>query len=360
MNFFNCVIFVQETNEDLTTHREFNDNEWHFYSIGNIGDSKKTDDSRANDPDDTTEFCVEIMDWNRELSEFPQDTKVRANAEKYTKKDKDGNITGYVFITEENLKAGILFERDLSLKTYQEQTEDGAWVSYGYKVSTDEAIDTANLAKYYVDILEQDDYSEDYTYGFRYLNDDEDEGQIATAKAKWNEFYRFITRDNYYTDRRADENGKWLEDPEKIAAWKNELGNWFIKDAAFYYYLFTLRYTMVDNRAKNSFWHWGKCLDGKYRMDFWDYDNDTALGIDNTGKFTMSYGVEDHDVNEGGAAHFRAHSSTFFVRIADYFADELISYYKDTLENNDATVEFDRVALISENIIRHLIVKVEE
>ena len=29
-------------------------------------------------------------------------------------------------------------------------------------------------------------------------------------------------------------------------------------------------------------------------------------------------------------------------------------------ENNDATKEFDRVALINENIIRHLIVKVEE
>ena len=29
-------------------------------------------------------------------------------------------------------------------------------------------------------------------------------------------------------------------------------------------------------------------------------------------------------------------------------------------ENNDAITEFDRVALINENIIRHLIVKVEE
>ncbi len=29
-------------------------------------------------------------------------------------------------------------------------------------------------------------------------------------------------------------------------------------------------------------------------------------------------------------------------------------------ENNEATKEFDRVALINENIIRHLIVKVEE
>ena len=346
MNFYNCVIFIQERNTDLTTHQEFNDNEWHFYSMGNIGDSKKTDDSRANDPDDTTEFCVEIMDWNRELSAFPQDTKVRATTEKYAKKDKDGNITGYIFINEDNLKNGILFERDTTLKTYQEQV-DGVWQSYGYKVSADSTIDSNNLDKYYVDILEQDDYSEDYTYGFRYLNDDEDSEQIATAKAKWNEFYRFITRDNYYDDRRADASGQWLEDPDKIAAWKTEFENWFIKDAAFYYYLFTLRYTMVDNRAKNSFWHWGKCLDGKYRMDFWDYDNDTALGIDNTGKFTMSYGVEDHDVNEGGAAHFRAHNSTFFVRVADYYAEELITYYKDTLENNDATV-FSSTSLINE------------
>lgn len=398
MNFYNCVIFVQERNEDLTTHQEFNDNEWHFYSMGNIGDSKKTDDSRANDPDDTKEFCVEIMDWNRELSAFPQDTKVQANADKYTIKDKDSNITGYIFITEENLQAGKLFERDYSLTQYQEQDTEGTWISYGYKVSTDEALETGwvvtnengiytesgehftsgqiyeekylnqkfyssadvdtreevsinsnillRASKYYIDILEQDDYSEDYTYGFRYLNDDEDAEQIATAKAKWNEFYRFITRDNYYEDRRANESGKWLEDPEKISTWKSEFENWFIKDAAFYYYLFTLRYTMVDNRAKNSFWHWGKCLDGRYRMDFWDYDNDTALGIDNTGKFTMSYGVEDHDVNEGGAAHFRAHNSTFFVRVADYFAEELITYYT-TLENKDNTV-FNSTSLINE------------
>ena len=104
---------------------------------------------------------------------------------------------------------------------------------------------------------------------------------------------------------------------------------------------------MVDNRAKNSFWHYGKCLDGKYRFDFWDYDNDTSFGIDNTGKFTMGYGVEDHDTNEGGAAHFRAHNSTFFTRVADYFADELMAYYKDTLENNDATV-FNSTSLINE------------
>ena len=63
-----------------------------------------------------------------------------------------------------------------------------------------------------------------------------------------------------------------------------------------YYYLFTLHFTMIDNRAKNSFWHYGKCEDGKYRWDLcFDYDNDTGLGINNLGKQVYRYGYEDGD-----------------------------------------------------------------
>lgn len=349
MEFYNCVVFVQETGEGGETRVEFSDDQWHFYGIGNIGDSKKTDSSRASDPDDTNEFCVEIMDWNRALSSFPEDTKVKAS--RYIEKDNSGAVVSYGFLVNENLGKT---EEDPEPKLYEKQ-DDGQYV-----LTQDVEIDLSNLDKYYVDILLNDDFSEDYTYGFRYLNDDEDPEQIAKAKEKWIEFYRFVTKD-------LTTNG--VEDAEKVAQWKSEFSDWFIDDAAFFFYLFTLRYTMVDNRAKNTFWHYGKVAttneagelvyatdengDFIYKFDFWDYDNDTSLGIDNAGKLEMDYGVEDNDKDLGAGndensspTYFRAANSTFFQRIIKYFANELPSKY--AAYESAMSAVFDSESLINE------------
>jgi hypothetical protein len=295
MEMHNCVIFIQETDPDLTTHREFADTDWHFYAIGNIGDSKKTDKTRLTDPDDPYECCVEIMDVGLPLSAFPRDTMI--NAMSYSVDEKTGE-KNYTWAKDSNL--GILHEKQ----------EDGSYV-----LTSDTTVDLNKT--YYVDILEHDDFSEDYTYGWRYISDDEDPEIVATCKQAWIDFYRFVTTS-------SDED------------FKANLGNYFAIDSALYYYLFTTRYCMVDNRAKNTFWHYGKAADGTRKWDLcWDYDNDTSLGLDNYGKQVYRYGLEDIDYDGAGKEVFRQSNSLFFCRIRDLFTSELKQMYQ-TLESRDA------------------------
>lgn len=503
MEFYNCVVFIQETDPDISTHREFADTDWHFYAIGNIGDSKKTDNTRVTDPSDPYECCVEIMDVGLPLSAFPRDTMtaghfiekkddgsevanitwsknenigllyekidentyikslddeidsnkeyyiysngepikasaeqrkkenlcilyereytltadrvldfnktyyidvdgVKTNAMEYIIEDqrkytwaKDENLgilyefSGYVrtddievnqnktyyvdvdgekvVATEEQLNGtnpheSGLFERTYELtqdttvdyeKTYyvklEEKDSDGNIVNVVfsdamgyiteqvkvYRYATKENLDAGLLYEvtyfktadtevadpsvktYYVDILENDDFSEDYTYGWRYLAKKKDADVVAACKQAWIDFYRFVTTS---TD---DE-------------FKTNLKDYFVVNSALYYYLFTTRYCMVDNRAKNTFWHYSKTADGSRKWDLcWDYDNDTSLGLNNFGKQVYRYGLEDIDYDGAGEEVFRQSDSLFFCRIRDLFDNELKSMYQ-TLESKGA------------------------
>ena len=255
MEFYNCVVFIRENEEDLTKHREFNDTLWHFYAIGNIGDDKKTDKSRMNNAKDPKECVVEIMDFDVPLAEFPTGIGGR-------------------YIAPEDFKTGnTAYDNLYSEYTYD---EDGKFKGFGAE-----------------------------SYEFRYeMKGITDEQRQANIDA-WREFYTFVVTS---TDEEFVENFE----------------NYFVLDSALYYYLFTERYLMVDNRAKNSFWHYGKCDDGVYRWDLcFGYDFDTSLGIDNTGKLILTYGQEDVDKDASGAYIYRAAESNFFCKIRDLFADRL-------------------------------------
>ena len=294
MEFYNCVIFVRERNEDISTHREFQDCETHFYAIGNVGDSKKTDASRVNDKNDPKEFVVEITDYNVKLAEFPTGN---GNDVCALSDWKTGNAAYDYLYAEYKYK-------------------DGKFKSFGSE-------------------------SYEFRYEMKGITEEQREANINA----WRDMYKFVvtsTNEDFY----------------------NRLKEYFVVDSALYYYLFTERYTMVDNRAKNSFWHYGKvyittdeamalgdkaggfivdneqaAINDGYRFDLtFFYDADTALGIDNTGKLVLPYGKEDTDYyvddDPSSTYVYRAAESTFFCRIRDLFGSELQAMFVDRESKN--------------------------
>ena len=300
MEFYNCVVFIRETSTDLsnTPHREFNDTDWHFYAIGNVGDSKKTDDTRVNNKRDPKEHIIEISDADKPLSAFPT--------------GKEGNIVCPVGEWCEGNSA-----YDILHSTEYVYDEEGEFESFGGT-----------------------------TYEFRYEMKDITEEQREANINAWRDLYKFIatsTDEEFYAN----------------------LKNYFVVDSALYFYLFTERYTMVDNRAKNSFWHYGKvyiseaeaaelgeteasyyiidndaaAINDGYRYDLTQgYDMDTALGIDNNGDYVFSYGKEDTDYYVDGDPSsdyvFRVADSVFFCRLRDLFPSEMQAMFKDREEKN--------------------------
>lgn len=326
MEFVNCVIFVKESDPDISTHREFTDTDWHFYSLGNIGDSKKTDYSRAYDQTDMNEFVVEISDNTLNNSTFQTGVK-----------DETGKMV--YPITKEQWEA-----EGNEARTALYDDWDGSF-EFRYDCCGD---------------------SKD---GAAISSSEELKAQRAKNRQVWREFYEWVITS---TDEQ----------------FVSELSDWCVESSMLYWYLFTERRTMIDNRAKNTFWHFartdtfravkrptsgmlhvyrelvdneyvpttdvaiipGKTYYCEYAFDMWDYDNDTALGINNSGELAMTYGKEDIDYKIDGDPSsgyiFNAAESTFWCRIRDLMPTRLNTMYQSINANcwkaSHLIDEFDR------------------
>lgn len=202
---------------------------------------------------------------------------------------------------------------------------DGAWHFYGCgdfgnSKKNDEAFgmdpenhkefiievdnNTDDQTRFLSDDLTQETWDGDSSFEFRYSNPDCTVAELQAGKDAWQRVLSWVVNTT----------------PENFAS---EFEDYFIKDSVLFYYLFTERHTMIDNRAKNTFWHtedlihWDICF---------DYDNDTAMGNDNEGGLTLTYGYEDMDMI-GSKAVFNAHDSKLWCCVRDCLADDLAAMY---------------------------------
>lgn len=95
----------------------------------------------------------------------------------------------------------------------------------------------------------------------------------------------------------------------RMAKMLKECENYLVMDSVVFHYLFIERHTMIDNVAKNTFW---STEDGLHWNLTKDYDNDTADGNDNNGKFTRTYGMEAMDKLNDQVHVFNAHQAVWF------------------------------------------------
>jgi len=215
MEFFNTIVFLKETG----TPTEFvNDNganrSWHFYGIGNIGDSKKTDDTRINIPGDPNEFCVEVSDNGLLLSGFRSGVY-------YT--DETHNTTTYTAASNQDIKYPITEaewnnENNAVRLALSDLEEDGGWeqsLEFRYDISTKDGNTIADSNAEKALAKERQDHN----------------------KEMFNAMYHWVVTTEHF---------------------ERDLDQWFIKESPLYWYLFTERYTMIDSRAKNTFYHFGK------------------------------------------------------------------------------------------------------
>lgn len=361
MEFVPAVIFIRETNEDVSTHNEFLDTQWHFYALGNLGDSKKTDYTRAYDPEDMNEFTIEISDNTKNNAVFQSgiylDSSGNRQVEKFTLTegtDDDGNT---VYTPVSTAKPDS-FVYPITSSEWESKDNMRHWCLYNEGFDGDHSFEPRYAC------------CGDYRDG-KLVNDTSGRGkaQLTLNNEVWRAFYRWVITST---------------DEEFI----QELDEWCVRSAVEFFYAFTHIYTMMDNRAKNTFWHFaktgtrravskpvkellhvyeelssdgtyattkdtqivaGKTYYTQYAFDLWDYDNDTALGINNNGELIFPYGKEDGDYNiEGNPASgyvFNGATSVFWCRLRDLLASEITSVFSSVASEcfsaNDLITQFD-------------------
>lgn len=126
---------------------------------------------------------------------------------------------------------------------------------------------------------------------------------------------------------------------DNIEKFKAEFAEHFDKKTIIFYYLITLVFGMVDQRAKNQFLTF--YVGGKWIFIF--YDNDTVFGINNEGAIQFSYDIEIHDII-GNLNVWNGANSLLWELVEQAFSSDITKMYQDLRQKGilsyDKIIEF--------------------
>ena len=334
------------------------------------------------------EFTIEISDNNTANSQFQSGVFLSDTTDPTSRTVETQAMADDPNIDQDPMKYVYAIsdaQWNASREPTAQELEDSLAARGGNDKKTD--VCTAPGDKVYVNYrhytLTTEPFDGDHSFEFRYAccghyrdgdlinpyNEEDPQYAIDTAQGKtnrgvWEAFYSWIVT---ATDEQ----------------FRNEAALWFVPSAIEFFYAFTHYYTMMDNRAKNTFWHFAKTgtrravplgravpelmhvyevSDGnggyepasgdfsneiqyytQYAFDLWMYDTDTACGIDNNGELSFPYGKEDMDYRvtnqpTSGWA-FNGSGSIFWRRLSTTFESDISNLMRQEDDNCFSTAQ---------------------
>ena len=121
----------------------------------------------------------------------------------------------------------------------------------------------------------------------------------------------------------------------RLAKFKTEVEEHFDKDALVFNYLFTELFLLTDSRAKNAF----PTIYDNTKWTILPYDMDTALGIDNLGKLSFGYELEDIDKTGNNENVFNGQDSVLYINTRQALYDDIKGMYQEF--RSDGKLSYD-------------------
>jgi len=269
MEFSIGVQFIKDLGVQLPDADHFrlfpNDNKFHFYSIANMGNSKKNVHV-FHDLSNPNEVCIEVND-----------------------NDKDQMVMVNDDLSVEDWSGDVYFSMRYPDTKNPSQEIRNAW----QRLVSWMAANNPNAATN--NPLGKTVHFDPYTF-----KGHNRAGAQVLKGTTVNQYAGDYTTDSF---------------EYRMAKMLSECEDYMVMDSFVYHFLYLERHTMVDNVSKNNFW-------SSTDLIHWDlskaYDMDTSDGNNNQGAFEFDYGNEYNDDRTGGGGKvFNGARSVWFVFIAN-------------------------------------------